>query len=142
MSELAANFRPGTLFKYRKSTYNSREKIWRTGSIPPEKKREVMCMEQISYLIVQYADEIAVAAGGFALILLAVALHRIKRMEKTMREILGRLPLREKVIASAEPARQEAVSEPAESKETGASEGRLPEDAAELLDAVLDEVFL
>ena len=55
MSELAANFRPGTLFKYRKSTYNSREKIWRTGSIPPEKKREVMCMEQISYLIVQYA---------------------------------------------------------------------------------------
>ena len=63
-------------------------------------------------------------------------------MEKTMREILGRLPLREKVIASAEPARQEAVSEPAESKEAGASEGRLPEDAAELLDAVLDEVFL
>ncbi len=108
--------------------------------MPPEKKREVMCMEQIGNLIVQYADGIVIVAGVFACILLAVTSHRIKRVEKLMHQILDRLPSQEKTVVSAEPVRQEAVPQPAESRDS-VSGGELPDGAAELLDAVLDEVF-
>lgn len=122
-------------------------------------------MEQISVLIGQYANGITVAAGVFAIILLAVTLHRIKRLEKTQRKVLESLyalrrensfeevqKVREAVTADgalqrteAQPAGGGKLRTGAEPVTTGngasAAEKQLPKDAAELLDAVLEEVF-
>lgn len=120
-------------------------------------------MEQISVLIGQYANGITVAAGVFAIILLAVTLHRIKRIEKTQRKVLESLSAlrrensfaetqKERETLSADGAQHRMEAQPAGGLRTGAepvmtgsgasvSEGQLPEDAAELLDAVLEEVF-
>lgn len=113
-------------------------------------------MEQISVLIGHYADGITAATGIFAMILLAVALHRIKQIEKTQRRVLESLSAQRQEDFAGMPNVQKAQdvapvkdgvsearteAEPAVGSTASVSEKQMQQDAAELLDAVLEEVF-
>ena len=95
-----------------------------------------MCMEQISYFVTQNGDGIILGISAFTVILLAITLHKMKRMRDMMQEIDRKFATflqREKAAVVEEPA--------AGNDSNPVSKEPLPQDAAELLDAVLDEVF-
>lgn len=134
-------------------------------------------MEQIIFYLREYADVIPVAIGGFAAILLLVTLHRIKRIEKYIREATGntRAARRERRRQKKQRGQAQVFEEKntavgqlgvesgmaavaADMSSTGmgsmkdavfaqeqkghAVEHKVPEDPTELIDAVLEEVFL
>lgn len=136
-------------------------------------------MEQIIFYLREYAEVIPVAIGGFAAILLLVTLHRIKRIEKYIREATGNTRAARRERRRQKKQRGQAlVSEEkntiagqlgvgsgtvaaaaiADMSKTGmgstkdaafaqeqkghAVDHKVPEDPTELIDAVLEEVFL
>lgn len=93
-------------------------------------------MEQIGYFVTQNGDGIILGISAFTVILLTITLHKMKRMRDMMQEIDRKLATflqREKTVDVAEPV--------ARNDSNPVSKEPLPQDAAKLLDAVLDEVF-
>lgn len=95
-------------------------------------------MEQISLFLTEYAGEIAAAFGVFAVILLLVTLHRIRRIEKYIQGIAGNAAkdtcTKEYEIQSPEAGIMQEMDIPG-------PENSEIQPAEELIDAVLDEVF-
>ncbi len=93
-------------------------------------------MEQIGYFVTQNGDGIILGSSAFMVILLVITLHKMKRMRDMMQEIDRKLAIflqREKTVDVAETA---GIND-----SNPVSKEPLPQDAAKLLDAVLDEVF-
>lgn len=55
-------------------------------------------MEQIAFFLTEYVGEIASGMGAFVSILLVTALHRMRRIEKYMQEIVGNRVLSEENV--------------------------------------------
>lgn len=93
-------------------------------------------MEQISYFVTQNGDGIILGISAFTVVLLVITLHKMKRMRDMMQEIDRKFATflqREKAADVEEPV--------ARNDSNPVSKEPLPQDAAKLLDAVLDEVF-
>lgn len=94
-------------------------------------------MAQISIFLTEYANGISVLFYGFTLILLLVTLHRIRRIEKQIQEITGNINR----IADQTEQRQEIQKEIAVPDQEQPKHAAGEENPAELIDAVLGEVF-
>lgn len=113
----------------------------------PDMKREVVCMEQSIAILKEYANEILTIYGGCMGILLLVTLHRIKRIEKQMRELLKYVAIKTDVpvqnICTTDLAQEnrETDKNMPKKQETEQAFHEVKEHPEELIDAVLGEVF-
>ncbi len=132
------------LFKYADYLYNDMEIIWRTRSVI---ESEVMHMEQVRYFLAEYSGWISMAVSGLTLLLLAAALHRIKKIGKQIKETaLDVKAVLEFARRSAETEKVRMAAEQQQSGKKGAERQMISGQASgdmpdELLDAVLEEVF-
>lgn len=106
---------------------------------------EVTCMEQVRYFLAEYSGWISMAASGLTILLIAVVLHRIKKVGKQIRESATEIGIvLEFAKRSAENEKAAAVSGqlPGGADNISMSAGAVPgESTGELIDAVLEEVF-
>lgn len=106
-----------------------------------------MCMGQSIAILREYANEILAVYGGCVGILLLVTLHRIKRIEKQMRELIECVTVRNdgdvQSTSALEPLleKQETANNMAEDTQADNTLKEAKERPEELIDAVLGEIF-
>lgn len=94
-------------------------------------------MEQIDIFLTEYSSWVFVGLFGLTIILLIVTLHRIRRIEKEIRQIADSTKC---IAAQTARAVEEREVKQASVKE-GACHSAGQEHPEELIDAVLEEVF-
>lgn len=94
-------------------------------------------MAQISFFLTEYANGISAVCYAFTLILLLVALHRIRRIGKQIQEITGNIDRIAVQLKRESEVMEKAGTQMPEQPKTAVREER-PE---ELIEAVLGEVF-
>lgn len=104
-------------------------------------------MEQAIAILREYANEILAVYDGCVGILLLVTLHRIKRIEKQMRELIECITIKNdeavQSISTSESLleKQETANNMAEDTKTENTLKEAKERPEELIDAVLGEIF-
>lgn len=104
-------------------------------------------MEQLIAILREYANEILAVYGGCVGILLLVTLHRIKRIEKQMRELLECVTIRNDAAVQSTGTSeslsqtQEVTKNMPEEQEADITLNEVKERPEELIDAVLGEIF-
>ena len=108
---------------------------------------EVMHMEQVRYFLAEYSGWISMAVSGLTLLLLAAALHRMKKIGKQIKETaadvravleFARQSAEEEKVMKAVVQRQTGQYGADRQRMSGQASGDMPD---ELIDAVLEEVF-
>lgn len=104
-------------------------------------------MEQVFVILREYANEVMIVYGGCVVLLLLVALHRIRQIEKRMRKLLECVVNTSDAVVqnmSGQALLQEELTKH-ESAITGitesSSKNETKERPEELIDAVLGEIF-
>ena len=132
--------------------------VTRTGQADGlSQKREVMCMEQISYFLAEYSGWVIVGFGVLVTMLLAVTLRRIKKLGKRIDTLARSIcPNREVWAGFEEADSKNMVGEETlelrkeDKKGTEGGKSQMKETSGEmqremgpdeLLNAILDEVF-
>ena len=94
-------------------------------------------MEQMLFFLTEYANEMTAAGFLLVMVLLLIALHRIRRIEVQLTKLQERMtPALETEISEERTESEVQIAESAEQMEQGTADR--PE---ELLNAVLGEVF-
>lgn len=138
MSEVAVKSRSATLFKLKKYFYNKYENGFAGIAGHLSMKGEGMRMEQIIVFLTEYSSWISMGLACLMVILLSVTLHRIRQMQKEMREISENT--RRVLSVQAEQTQEENKNiQKLEKREEG--QFAMQERPEELIDAVLGEVF-
>ena len=97
-------------------------------------EREVMCMEQIILIMVQYADIACTALAVLTVMITGITLHKLKKLEKELFR-------RGERIQQKNTRADEIVKIPDKIQEKEVVAASVTGEQEQLLDAVLGEVF-